>query len=156
MDSLNFGHLFRSCFLRIQDRSWCCSWCNRCVDLNFEMHWLNWTSSLVWGCFLQCSSSADFLRIRSVRILDSIVCSTPLVWLFSPAWDAVKLACLKAVFIFPGHRGATTVVLQDECLTPFHLSPTQNILPFTQLVLKLVVCVCRIKIVDSAVIEQQI
>jgi hypothetical protein len=32
-------------------------------------------------------------------------------------------------------------VLQDECLTPFHLSPTQNILPFTQLVLKLVVLV---------------
>jgi hypothetical protein len=25
-------------------------------------------------------------------------------------------------------------VLQDECLTPFYLSPTQNILPFTQLV----------------------
>jgi hypothetical protein len=36
-------------------------------------------------------------------------------------------------------------VLQDECLTPFYLSPTQNILPFTQLVLKLAVCVwtCR-------------
>ena len=31
-------------------------------------------------------------------------------------------------------------MLQDECLTPFYLSPTQNILPFTQLVLKLVVC----------------
>jgi hypothetical protein len=67
-----------------------------------------------------------------------------LVWLLSPAWDAVKLACQKAVFIFPGHRRATTVVLQDECLTPFYLSPTQNLLPFTQLVLKLVVCVAAI------------
>jgi hypothetical protein len=32
-------------------------------------------------------------------------------------------------------------VLQGECLTPFYPSPTQNILPFTLLVLKLVVCV---------------
>jgi hypothetical protein len=32
-------------------------------------------------------------------------------------------------------------VPQDECSTPFYLSPTQNILPFTQWVLKLVVCV---------------
>ncbi len=30
---------------------------------------------------------------------------------------------------------------QDECLTPFYLSLTQSILPFTQLVLQLVVCV---------------
>jgi hypothetical protein len=29
------------------------------------------------------------LNIRSVRMLDTIVCSEPLVWLFSPAWDAV-------------------------------------------------------------------
>jgi hypothetical protein len=49
---------------------------------------------------LQChSSTAVFLRIRSVRILDSIAYSKPLVWLFSPAWDAVKLTCQKAVFI---------------------------------------------------------
>ena len=31
------------------------------------------------------------LKIRSVRILDTIVCSEYLVWLLSPAWDAVKL-----------------------------------------------------------------
>jgi hypothetical protein len=74
------------------------------VDLNFEMHWLNLTSLLVCGCFLQCHySSAVFLTIRSVRILDSIVKTRPLVWLCSSAWDAVKLACQKAVFIFPGH-----------------------------------------------------
>ena len=40
--------------------------------------------------------------------------------------SSAALACLK----------------QDECLTPLHLSPTQNILPFIQLVLRLVVCVC--------------
>jgi hypothetical protein len=38
-------------------------------------------------------------------------------------------------------------VLQDECLPPFYLSLTQNILPFTKLVLKLVVCVqCMLQI----------
>ena len=31
------------------------------------------------------------VRIRSVRTLDTIVCSGSLVWLFSPAWEAVKL-----------------------------------------------------------------
>jgi hypothetical protein len=33
-------------------------------------------------------------------MLDTIVCSGPLVWLFSPAWDAVKLT-LEFGFIFP-------------------------------------------------------
>ena len=32
-----------------------------------------------------------FLKIGAVRILDTIVCPGSLVWLFSPAWDAVKL-----------------------------------------------------------------
>jgi hypothetical protein len=40
------------------------------------------------------------LNIRSVRILDTIVCSEPLVWLFSPAWDAVILT-LDVEFICP-------------------------------------------------------
>jgi hypothetical protein len=31
------------------------------------------------------------LKIRSVRMLATIVCSEPLVWLFSPAWDAVTI-----------------------------------------------------------------
>jgi hypothetical protein len=31
------------------------------------------------------------LKIKSVRLLDTIVCSGPLIWLFSPAWDAVIL-----------------------------------------------------------------
>ena len=46
------------------------------------------------------------LKIRSVRILDTIVCSGSLVWLFSPAWDAVKLT-LPGAWLhlsFRGHR----------------------------------------------------
>ena len=31
------------------------------------------------------------VKIKSFRMLDTIVCSGPLVWLFSPAWDAVLL-----------------------------------------------------------------
>ena len=40
------------------------------------------------------------LKIRSVRMLDKIVRSEPLVWLFSPAWDAVILT-LDVGFICP-------------------------------------------------------
>jgi hypothetical protein len=40
---------------------------------------------------LQCHSShTDSLKIRSLRLQDSIVCSRLLGWLFSPAWDAVQ------------------------------------------------------------------
>jgi hypothetical protein len=38
-----------------------------------------------------------FLCGFPIRQLDSIVCSRPLVWLFSPAWDAVQLACQKTI-----------------------------------------------------------
>ncbi len=40
------------------------------------------------------------LKIRSIRILDTIVCSESLVWLFSPAWDVVILT-LDVVFVCP-------------------------------------------------------
>jgi hypothetical protein len=40
------------------------------------------------------------LKVRSVRMLDTNVCSEPLVWLFSPAWDAVILT-LDVGFICP-------------------------------------------------------
>ena len=40
------------------------------------------------------------LKIRSVRMLDTIVYSEPLIWLFSPAWDAVTLT-LDVGFICP-------------------------------------------------------
>ena len=65
--------------------------------------------------------SAIFLRfllnIRSVRILDTIVRSRTLLWLFSHAWDAVELT-LQVGFIYPfvvidpTNLGATTVVAQ--------------------------------------------
>jgi hypothetical protein len=41
-----------------------------------------------------------YLKIRSVRTLDTIVCSEPLVWLFSPAWDA-DILTLDVGFISP-------------------------------------------------------
>ena len=46
------------------------------------------------------------LKIRTVRKLDTIVCLGSLVWLFSPAWDAVKLI-LPGFWLhlsFRGHR----------------------------------------------------
>ena len=59
------------------------------------------------------------LRIRSVRILDTIVCSGSLVWLFSPAWDAVKITLQEVGFICPfvvidpTDLGATTAVSRN-------------------------------------------
>ena len=76
------------------------------------------------------------LKIRSVRILDTIVCSGTLLWLFSPAWDAVKLT-LKVGFVCPfvvidpKDLGSTFVVAQALCLAIFNLSPTHNTCLFT-------------------------
>ena len=74
------------------------------------------------------------LKIRSVKILDTIVCSGTLLWLFSPAWDAVKLT-LQVGFTCPvvvidptdlgGHRGCPGLMLI------FNLSPTQKTCLFT-------------------------
>ena len=75
------------------------------------------------------------LKIRSVRILDTI-CSRTLLWLFSPAWDAVKLTLhvgfiCPFVVIDPIDLGATIVVAPALCLTIFNVSPTQNTCLFT-------------------------
>ena len=48
--------------------------------------------------------SRFLLKIRSVRILGTIVCSGSLVWLFSPAWDAVKLS-LPGCWLHLSFRG---------------------------------------------------
>ena len=80
------------------------------------------------------------LRIRSVRILDTIVYSGSLVWLFSPAWDAVKLippGCWLHLS-FRGHwryrfrsdDGSCSELAPGLILDNF-LSPTQNPCFFT-------------------------
>ena len=65
-----------------------------CVDFEFWYALLDLcASSLVWLWIRQHDTALRlwFLRkIRSVRILDTTVCSGSLVWLFSPTWDAVK------------------------------------------------------------------
>ncbi len=83
-----------------------------------KKHLLNWTSLVFWWCFLQCHSiSAVFLNIKSVRIVNVIVCSKLLVWLFPPAQDAIKLACQNlpawrlSLFVFLATTAS--VVLQD-------------------------------------------
>ena len=64
------------------------------------------------------------------------MCSGALIWLFSPAWDAVELT-LKVGFICPfvvddpTDLGATIVVAQALCLSIFNLSPTQKTCLFT-------------------------
>ena len=64
------------------------------------------------------------LKIRFVRILDTIVCSAALLWLFSLAWDAVELT-LQVGFICPfmlidpTDLGETIVVAHAEYL-PFY------------------------------------
>ena len=71
------------------------------------------------------------LKIRSGRILDTIVCLGTLLWLFSLTWGAVELT-VQAGFICPfividsTYLGATIVVAQALCLTIFNLSPTQK------------------------------
>jgi hypothetical protein len=76
--------------------------------MDLETRCSNWTSSLVSGCFLHVLFLPQFpLKIGSIRILvGSTVCSGlfELVWLFSPAWDAGKLACQEAFFLLSfGH-----------------------------------------------------
>ena len=53
------------------------------------------------------------LKIRSIRILDTIVCSGTLLWLFSPAWDAIKLT-LQVGFICPFVGAITQPVVRDD------------------------------------------
>ena len=82
------------------------------------------------------------LKIRSVRILDTVICYETLLWLFSPAWDAVILTLQVGfirpfVVIDPTDLGATIVVGQTLCLTIFNLSPTQKP-AFLPMVIKLV------------------
>ena len=109
-----------------------------CVEFEF------WNSLLEVCCFADSMVGPDgavllpwfLLKVRYARILDTFVCSGALIWLFSPAWDAVKLT-LKVGFICPfvvddpTDLGATIVVAQALCLSIFNLSPTQKTCLFT-------------------------
>ena len=86
------------------------------------------------------------LKIRSVRILDTTVCSGSLVWLFSPAWDAVKLTlpgCWLHLY-FRGHwpyqfrsnNGSCSKLAPGPMFDNFLPIPDAESLPFYPLVLK--------------------
>ena len=68
-----------------------------------------------------------FLKIRSARILYTIVCPGTLLWLFSLAWDTIK-PTLQVGFICPfvvldpTCLDSTIMVAQALCLTIFNLS----------------------------------
>ena len=89
-----------------------------------------------WGSEKALTYMRFLLKVRYVRILDTFLCSGALIWLFSPACDAVKLT-LKVGFICPfmvddpTDLGATIVVAQALCLSIFNLSPTQKTCLFT-------------------------
>ena len=107
--------------------------------LNLETRSSNSAASLADDGFRQAALLPPFLlKIRPVRILDTIVCSGSLLWLFSPDWpgDAFELT-LKVGFICPfvvidpTDLGATQKLSQAICLSIFNLSPTRNTCLFT-------------------------
>jgi hypothetical protein len=79
-----------------------------------------------------------------------------LAWLFLPTWDTAKYAKQKyakqkAFFIFVLSLtlidNGSAPEVQNECFNIFYLSGLslmRVILPFTQSVLKLIVCVCSV------------
>jgi hypothetical protein len=78
--------------------------------------------------------------------MDTTVCSRPLVWLFSPAWDAVTLTLdvgfiCPSVVIDPTDLGATMVVAPGRMIDSFLSIPDAESLPLYRMVLKLA-CVC--------------
>jgi hypothetical protein len=76
-------------------------------------------------------------------MLDTVVYSGPLVWLFSPAWDAVTLTldvgfiCLFVV-IDPTDYRAAMVVAPGQMIDRFLSIPDAESLPLYRMVLKLV------------------
>jgi hypothetical protein len=76
-------------------------------------------------------------------MLDTIVCSEPLVWLFSPAWNAVILTLdvgfiCPFVVIDPTDKGGTTVAAPGRMVDNFLPIPNAESLPLYRMVLKLV------------------
>ena len=95
------------------------------------------------------------VKVGSVRILDTIVCSGSLVWLFSPAWDAFKLTlpgfwlhvsfCGHWPYRFKSNDGKCSELAPGLMFDNFLPIPEAESLPFYPLVFKLVVCVSRTK-----------
>jgi hypothetical protein len=75
-------------------------------------------------------------------MLDTIVCSEPLVWLFSLAWDAIILTLdvgfiRPFVIIEPADSGTTTLFAQGRMIDNFLPVPDAESLPLYRMVLKL-------------------
>ena len=95
---------FLICLLRIiKNLCWSLWWLKFMMELC--LFWMG--NTLLEFCYFTHSMVGNsavlllrFLKIRSVRILDTIVCSGTLLWLFSPAWDTLKLT-LQVGFICP-------------------------------------------------------
>ena len=112
-----------------------------------------WNSLLEVGCFADSMVGPDdavllpwfLLKVRYVRKLDMFMCLGALIWLYSPAWDAVQLT-LKVGFICPfvvddpTCLGATMVVAQayacPSSTYPLHRKPA-----FLPMVIKQM-CLC--------------
>ena len=108
-----------------------------------------WNLLLAVCCFADSMVGPDcvvlhpwfLLKVRYDRILDTLVCLGALIWLFSPACDAVNLT-LKVGFICPfvvddpTYLGATIVVAQALCC-PSSTYPLRRKPAFLPMVIKL-------------------
>ena len=91
---------------------------------------------LSWTLCCSTCSNEEFIQGFSAQwlcweywIVDTIVCSGTLVWLFPLAWDAIELTLqvdfiCPFVVIDPTDLRATIVVAQVLCLTIFNISQT--------------------------------
>ena len=111
---------------------------------------LNFLACLMMGSDNTALLSWFLVKFRSVRILDTIVCSGSLAWLFFLAWDAVKLI-LPGCWLhlsFRGHwpywfrsdNGTYSKLASGLMFDNFLPIPDTESLPFYPLVLKLDVC----------------
>jgi hypothetical protein len=91
-------------------------------------------------------SFEDQVCLNAGPLLDTIVCTEPLVWPFSPAWDAVIFTLdvgfiCPFVVIDPTNLRATTVVAPGRMNDKFLPISDAESLPLDRMVLNLA-CVC--------------
>ncbi len=115
-------------FIKIQDQDICRTWwlylCKLGISLVTRTRLLHWFND---GSDDTALLPLLLLKIRfqsSVRMLGTIVCSGPSVWLFSPARDAVKVTLefgfiCPFVGIDPTDWGATTAVAPGQIIDSF-------------------------------------